>query len=227
MQIKQPNRLHHTCAKGRGSPNQTNLERNLQSQHLPNETKLRRNDATFLDTLIEAHFYNQRKTARLVLDDPIYRANYSPQQVAEMAATVQDVDARENVVTPRKFGDPNWADVALKHCKDLYQTLYRLLSADGTHTTINAIHRHIAYDANQQISELKVGPDTSSLIETLMAACLMLIWAADPFARAFDPPEITARLQQYLRRFNELPQDEPATVAVVPGFSENGVQAAR
>jgi Family of unknown function (DUF5677) len=185
------------------------------------------NDATFLDTLIEAHFYNQRRTARLVLNDPIYRANYSPQQIADMEATVQDVDARENAVAPRKFGDPNWADVALKHCKDLYQTLYRLLSADGTHTTINAIHRHVAYDANQQISELKVGPDTSSLIETLMAACLMLIWAADPFARAFDLTEITARLQQYLKRFNELPQDEPATVAVIPGFSENGPQAAR
>jgi hypothetical protein len=185
------------------------------------------NDATFLDTLIEAHFYNQRKTARLVLDDPIYRANYSPQQVADMEATVQDVNARENDVAPRKFGDPNWADVALRHCKDLYQTLYRLLSADGTHTTINAIHRHVAYDANQKISELKVGPDTSSLIETLMAACLMLIWAADPFARAFDLTEITARLQQYLQRFNELPQDEPATVAVVPGFSENGPKAAR
>jgi hypothetical protein len=178
------------------------------------------NDATFVDTLIEAHFYNQRKTARLVLDDPMYRANYSLQQVAEMEATVQDVDTRENAVAPRKFGDPNWADVALRHCKDLYQTLYRLLSADGTHTTINAIHRHVAYDANQQISELKVGPDTSSLIETLMAACLMLIWAADPFVRAFDLTEFTARLQQYLQRFNELPQDEPASISVVPGFSE-------
>lgn len=60
-----------------------------------------------------------------------------------------------------------------------------------------------------------------------MAACLMLIWAADPFARAFDLTEITARLQRYLQRFNELPQDEPATIAVVAGFSENGPQAAR
>ena len=92
------------------------------------------NDVTLLDTLIEAHYYNQRKTARLVLDDSIYRAHYSPQQVAEMEATVQDVDARENAVAPRKFRDPNWADVALKHCNDVYQTLYRLLSADGTHT---------------------------------------------------------------------------------------------
>jgi hypothetical protein len=184
------------------------------------------NDAPFLDTLIEAHYYNQRKTARIVLDDPIYRAGHSSEQIAEMEATVQDVDAREQAIAPRKFRDPNWADVALKHCKDLYQLLYRLLSADGTHTTINAIHRHVAYDANQQITELKVGPDTSSLVETLKAACLMFLWAADPFARAFALAEITGRLQKQLQRFNELPPDEPASVTVVPGFSESGPKTA-
>jgi hypothetical protein len=178
------------------------------------------NDATFLDTLIEAHYYNQRKTARIVLDDPVYKAHYSAEQVAQMEATVQDVDAREKVA-PRKFRDPNWADVAQKHCKDLYRTLYRLLSSDGTHTTINAIHRHVSYDENQRISELKIGPDTSSLVETLKAACLMFIWAADPFARAFALSDMTTRLQAQLRRFNELPQDEPASVNVVAGFPED------
>lgn len=106
---------------------------------------------------------------------------------------------------------PNWADVALKHCKDLYQLLYRLLSADGT-------HRQVAYDTNQQITELKNGPDTADLVETLKAACLMFIWAADPFARAFDLTAIAGRLQKQLQRFTELPPDEPANVTVVPGF---------
>ena len=184
------------------------------------------NEAAFLDVLIEAHYYNQRKTANVILNDPIYAAQHSPEEIAEMRATITDVNSREQAVAPREFDDPNWGNVAQKHCKDLY-ILYRLLSSDGTHTTINAIHRHVAYDANQQISELKIGPDTASLVETLKAACLMFLWAADPFARTFDLTELTARLRQYLHRFNELPQDEPATVAVVPGFSEDGPQAAR
>jgi hypothetical protein len=96
--------------------------------------------------------------------------------------------------------------------------MYRLLSADGTHTTINAIHRHVTYDVNEQITDLKVGPDTSSLIETLKAGCLMFMWAADPFVRAFELNELKGHLQKQLQRFNELPQDEPATVTVVPGF---------
>jgi hypothetical protein len=171
------------------------------------------NDASFLDQLIEAHYYNQRKTARLILNDPIYRAGHLPEQIAQMETTVQDVDAREKAVAPRKFGDPNWAVVASKHCKELYQTLYRL-SADGTHTTINAIHRHVADDTNQQIADLKVGPDTTSLIETLKAACLMFIWAADPLVWALDLNEFKDRLQEELQRFNELPQEEPASVIV-------------
>ncbi len=175
------------------------------------------NDPKFIDQLIEAHYFNQRKTARLVLTDTDYRASYSQQQIAEMQATVQDVDAREKAIAPRKFGDPNWNDVALKHCKDLYQTLYRLLSADGTHTTISAIHRHVAYDSHQQIKELKNGPDTSGLVETLKAACLTFLWAADPFVRAFEAHEFTGRLQEQLHRFNELPQDEPQNVSVVAG----------
>jgi hypothetical protein len=111
------------------------------------------NEATFLDVLIEAHYYNQRKTANVILSDPAYGAEHSPQQIAEMQATIADVNAREQAVTPRNFDDPNWANVAQKHCKDLY-ILYRLFSSDGPHTTINAIHRRVAYDANQQISEL-------------------------------------------------------------------------
>jgi len=176
------------------------------------------NDASFLDRLIEAHYYNQRKTARLILNDPDYRASYSSEQISQLEATVIDVDSRERGVSPRKFGDPNWADVAARHCKDLYQTIYRLLSADGTHTTINAIHRHVGYDADEQIAELKVGPDISDLVETLKAACLMVIWAAEPFARAFDLESPGDQLQSILRRFRDLPQEEPPTAAVRPNF---------
>jgi hypothetical protein len=31
--------------------------------------------------------------------------------------------------------------------------------------------------------------------------------------------EISTRLQNQLQRFNEMPQDEPTGVAIVPGFS--------
>jgi hypothetical protein len=87
------------------------------------------NDAAFLDQLIEAHYYNQRKTARLILNDPIYRAGHSPEQIAQMEATVLDVDAREKAVAPRKFGDLNWAGCSVEALQgplsDLVPAIFR------------------------------------------------------------------------------------------------------
>jgi len=142
------------------------------------------NDATFLDQMINAHYYNQRKQARLLLGNLDYRVTYSPTEIAKMEATVKEVDAKE--AAGSKLADINWAAVAGKHCKDLYELLYRLLSSDGTHTTINAIHREVIYDAAEKITGLKVGPDTAGMVETLKAACVTFLWATDPFARAFD-----------------------------------------
>ena len=165
-------------------------------------------DPKFLDQLIDAHHFDQRKKARLVLNNPEYRTAYSATQIAEMEATVKEVDAIEK--DDRKLSDIKWANIALKNCKDLYDLLYRLLSSDGTHTTIASITRCFDYDSNtKQISELKVGPDILNLVETLKAACLMFLWAADPFARAYDQNEMRTRVQEMMQRFEKLPQDEP------------------
>ncbi len=124
------------------------------------------NDATFVERLINAHYHWQRKAARLLLGNPDYRATYSPEEIAAMEATVREVDARE--ATGSEIRDITWGDVAAKHCKDLYNTLYRLLSSDGTHTTINSIHRAAVYDAIGQIAGFKVGPDEAAAFrETL------------------------------------------------------------
>jgi hypothetical protein len=135
-------------------------------------------DSQFVAELINAHHLDQRKQARLVLSDPDYRATYSPQDIATMEATVRKVDGIEAALGKTLKGI-NWADVARKHCKDLYELLYRLLSSDGTHTTLNSIHRYVARDANMQITAVSVGPDTADMVETLRAARLTFLWAAD------------------------------------------------
>jgi hypothetical protein len=110
------------------------------------------------------------------------------------------------------------ANVALKHCKDLYDLLYRLLSSDGTHTTLDSINRVFDYDAtSHHITNVKVGPDIADLVETLKSACLMFLWAADPFPRVYNQSEIGTRIQKMMRRFVALPQDEP-DATVVPNF---------
>jgi len=126
-----------------------------------------------------------------------------------MQDTIKDVDARE-IAAGRDLRDVTWSNVAAKHCPDLYDLLYRLLSSDGTHTTLHSIYRMFDYDpATKRITDLKVGPDILNLAETLKAACLMFLRVADPFARAFSQTGIRARIEQMIERFDSLPQNEP------------------
>jgi hypothetical protein len=172
------------------------------------------NDLKFLDQLIDAHYHYQRKTARLVLSNPNYASTYTPEQIAQMQGTVAKVDAIDETRI-KKLSDINWANVALKHCPDLYNLLYRTLSTDGTHTNIHSIHRYMIYDRAGKFAGFKVGPDIDGMIDTLKAACLMFLWAAEPFARAFPRDGLEDRIRAQLQRFDTLPQNDPVDVSVV------------
>jgi len=176
------------------------------------------NDATFDMQLIEAHLHNQRKTARIVLNTPEYRSGYTAAEIAPMEATIKEVSDKETAVG-REFRDITWATVAAKHCRDLYDLLYRSLSNDGTHTNINAIHRFLEFDGSSQLTGLRFGPNTRDMVDVLKMACLMFIWAADPFARAHAlqfRPNIACKLSQ----FDGMPGEEPPDVSVLAHFDD-------
>jgi hypothetical protein len=58
------------------------------------------------------------------------------------------------------------------------------------------MHRQVTYDAEQVISEIKVGPDEDGLVETLQGACMIFMWGAEPFARAYDPEAISKKIRR-------------------------------
>ena len=165
-------------------------------------------DETFVDQMIAAHRLHQRKLARVVLDNPDYAATYSAEEIDAMRAVVADVDAME-AAGDWKLKEINWADVASEHCRDLYQLLYRSTSSDGTHATIDSLNRFAVADENMQITAFKVAPDTEGLVEALSAACLLFIWAADPFAAAFDRPDVSDELLKQVQLFGKLPSAFP------------------
>ena len=161
-------------------------------------------DSTFVDRLIEAHHYNQRKAARVLLENTPYLAAYKAEDVAAMKSVVASVDAIETA-KGAKLRDINWADVALKYCPDLYQLMYRSLSSDGTHTTLNTLDRYVMADAEGSITAFKSAPGPEGLVETLSATCLLFLWAADPFAESAGRPDITAKIKEEVQRFATLP----------------------
>jgi hypothetical protein len=169
-------------------------------------------DDSLVDQMIEAHHLNQRKYARLVVTNPDYLAHYSPAEIAAMHATIADVDAME-AKAGRKLKEINWADVGAAHRFDLYNLLYRTLSSDGTHSTVNSLNRLLELNSAQQITAFKVAPDPDGLIEALSAACLLFIWSADPFASTFDRADVSAELGRQLRLFAQLPGAFPREAA--------------
>jgi hypothetical protein len=114
------------------------------------------NDVTFDRKLIEAHLYNQRKTARILLDTPEYLSGYTAAEIAQMETTIKEVTDKEAAAS-QEFRDVTWANVATRHCPDLYNLLYRSLSNDGTHTNVNAIHRFLEFDASSQPTAYGLG----------------------------------------------------------------------
>lgn len=161
-------------------------------------------DPAFVQRLIEAHHINQRKIARLLLGNPQYLASYGAAEIGAMQRVVRDVDAMEAAPKP-KLREINWADVALKHCPDLYQLLYRSFSSDGTHATLSSLDRYVITDTKLQITAFKAAPDGAGVVEVLSAACLLFMWAADPFAAAVNRADITVAIREQLQRFGTLP----------------------
>ena len=79
------------------------------------------NDIGFLDQRTDAHYFNQRKIARLTLSNADYRSYYRPDQIAAMEATIKKVDAMDGerlMKGLKKLADVTWAVSAIKHCRD-------------------------------------------------------------------------------------------------------------
>jgi len=159
-------------------------------------------DPTFTKRIADDGRLNQRRLANVVLTEPAFAAFYYPEQLRQMRATVREVDALK--AGPGLTGII-WEQVAAKCCPDLYNLLYRPLSADGTHTNPDTIQRHMRVDAAGRIVGLKGGPDAGGVLEVMKFTCLMILWAIDPISRAFPMDGADDRIQDFLRRFRDLP----------------------
>ena len=175
------------------------------------------NDPAFDMQLIEAHWHTQRRTGRIVLSNATYREQHSADEIAQIEKTVADIDTKEKAAG-HSFREVVWANVAAKHCLDLYDLIYRSLSHDGTHTNVAAVHRFLKFDASGGPTALRFGPTTHDLVDVARMACLMFLWAADPFARA-HALKFKPQIETMIQRLEELPCEEPADVSVEARFA--------
>ncbi len=168
-------------------------------------------DAGVIDQLVAAHRKHQLTICREMLADEKYREQLSHAQIAQLEATVSELELLKGVPgqEPRQI---NWADLAKKHCAELYLLLYRPLSSDGTHTTVDAINRHLEADAESRITGLKGGPELTEIVDTFSIACLSFIWVLNSFEemRGADRQQV----QSFLQKFRELSGDQPIQLKI-------------
>ena len=168
-------------------------------------------DAGVIDQLVAAHRKHQLTVCREMLADEKYCEQLSQAQIAQLEATVSEMELLKGVPgkEPRQI---NWADLAKKHCAELYLLLYRPLSSDGTHTTIDSINRHLEADDELRITGLKGGPELTDVADTLNITCLSFIWALNSFEemRGTDGQQV----QSFLRKFKELSNDQPIQLKI-------------
>jgi hypothetical protein len=168
------------------------------------------NDAGFVEQMIEAHHRSQRTLARVTLTK--FASSYSAEQIAKMNAAISEADALQ-ASKGKELTDIKWEQVADKHCPELYQLLYRDLSSDGTHATINSLNRFLVVDSNERITDFKVAPDVNGLKEVLSAASLLFIWAAAPFADIYGLSDVSAAISERVQQFATLPGAFPHEAA--------------
>ena len=163
-------------------------------------------DVGVIDQLVAAHHKHQLTVSREMLADEKYREQLSQAQIAQLEATVSELELLKAIPgkEPRLI---NWADLAKKHCPELYLLLYRPLSSDGTHTTVDAINRHIEADEEFRITGLKGGPELTDVVDTLSIACLSFIWALNSFEEVRGGDR--QRVQSFLQKFKDLSKDQP------------------
>jgi Family of unknown function (DUF5677) len=167
-------------------------------------------DVGVVDQLV-AHRKHQLTICREMLADEKYREQLSQAQIAQLEAIVSEMDLLKDVPgkEPRHI---NWADLAKKHCAELHLLLYRPLSSDGTHTTVDSINRHLEADEEFRITGLKGGPELTDIVDTLSITCLSFIWSLNSFEqmRGADGQQV----QSFLQKFKELSNDQPIQLKI-------------
>lgn len=164
-------------------------------------------DPDFTDQLSAANKYDDLQFAKMLIEVPEYRAE-NAREVARLEATVLELTALKKV-NPKACARVIWAIVAHNYgCQDLYRTLYSMMSADGTHVTINAIARCFEVTDAGEVSMMKVGPDTDGLVISMNAACIAFMSSVEPFLSHYPNADFTARFNELTQEFRSLAVEE-------------------
>ena len=93
---------------------------------------------------------------------------------------------------------------------DLYQVIFRPLSNDGAHCSVDSLNRHALVDGSGSVVGIKCGPDTAGLEDALSQACIALLWAMRPLVEIYALKDPEKRLGEWSKRYSAMVDPQPA-----------------
>ena len=86
---------------------------------------------------------------------------------------------------------------------DIYDTYFRGLSGDASHTTVLSLNRHAGQDSNGMMIGTRWGPNDAETAATLMTLCsimfYLLHWVTDTLAARQGDAELERCCAEYKR----------------------------
>lgn len=160
-------------------------------------------DPGFVESLKSAHNKERLTLIEVVLHNSSIEAECTPSELAILKTRRVELlnlpeEERRSII---------WANVAAQHCPEIYDTMYRIFSNDGTHVTLTALNDRLEF-ADGPVPRIKVGPDTAKLVNTLNGACGAFLHALSAFALLFPNALPANQISEFSRRFSLMPDKE-------------------
>ena len=157
---------------------------------------------SFLDKLIEDHFKHSQAIANSLLNCPESYATMTPEQISGLQKLLADIKAQ---YPNQKLAKINWEEIANKSgLQALYITVYRDLSANGAHATINSLNSHVKSNSEGEIEALSFAPKTDGLIDTLSCAINTILFAGFFYTNTFKLSNLEPEWRYCLSKWQEL-----------------------
>lgn len=144
---------------------------------------------TFLDELIADYDKHRLTIANVFLNDPDCMSELPAPQLDKLRGVADAINAQYH---PNRPKDINWATAASEAgMTALYNTVYRGISGDAAHVTIDALTRHIKSDADNNVEHLTFRPSSDDLADTLSAGASAILHAMEALGRIFGQESVS------------------------------------
>lgn len=152
----------------------------------------------FVDILAADNLKHRTSYANVLLGDQKLREPIQPEKLNKL----RDMLEESKDTTKQSI---KWDQLAKEAgCSDLYNIIYRQVSADSAHLSVDSLHRHIVTSKDEEILGMKYQPDDVTTADTIFLATSVMLNGLASMLKLFDLTNFEADLKDIAIAHNKL-----------------------